>query len=90
LATAAGRVTIDEKYMARIIHAQLDVETEKMLHEVERGLGWSDSEIVRAGIKMLRGVMLRRRSRPIVGIGRFPSVLSDLGSNKAHLKRFGR
>ena len=76
--------------MARIIHARLDIETEKMLREVERGLGWSDSEIVRAGIKMLRGVMLRRRSCPIVGIGKFPSGLSDLGSNKEHLKGFGR
>jgi hypothetical protein len=76
--------------MARIIHARLDSETEKMLREVERSLGWNDSEIVRAGIKMLRGVTLRRRSRAIVGLGKFPSGLTDLGSNKDHLKGFGR
>ncbi len=76
--------------MPRIIHARLDPETEKMLHEVERSLGWTDSQVVRAGIKMLRGVVLRRGKRPIAGLGRFSSGVPDLGSNKDHLKGFGR
>ncbi len=76
--------------MSRIIHARLDPQTEKMLREVERRLGWSDSEVVRAGIKMLSGTLIRRRTRRIVGLGRFRSGIADLGSNKNHFKRFGR
>ena len=76
--------------MARIVHARLDPETEKMLREVERRLGWTDSEVVRAGIKMLRGSLMRRRSRPIVGLGCFASGVPDLGSNRDYMKGFGR
>ncbi len=76
--------------MARIVHARLDPATEKMLREVERSLGWTDSEVVRAGIKMVRGVLVRSRARAIVGLGRFRSGVPDLGSNKDHLKGFGR
>jgi hypothetical protein len=76
--------------MSRIIHARLDAETERMLQEVERRLGWSDSEVVRAGIRMLNRSLAGGRARPIVGLGRFHSGVPDLGSNKDHLKGFGR
>lgn len=75
--------------MSRIIHARLDAQTERMLREVERRMGWSDSEVVRAGIKILNGVLLGG-ARRIVGLGQFRSGIPDLGSNKDHLKRFGR
>ena len=32
--------------MPRIIHARLDPETEKMLREVERSLGWTDDAVI--------------------------------------------
>jgi hypothetical protein len=75
--------------MSRVIHARLDSETEKMLRAVERRLGWTDSEVVRAGIKMLGSMLLRRRSQAVVGLGRFRSGVPDLGSNKKHLQGFG-
>ena len=75
--------------MSRIIHARLDEQTERLLRELERRLGWSDSQVVREGIKALNVLLVPKRSRQIVGLGRCRSGLRDLGSNKAHLKGFG-
>jgi len=72
-----------------MIHARLDPETERMLRRLERRFGWSDSQVVREGIKVLNGVTERGRRR-VVGLGRFSSGIPDLGSNKTHLKGFGR
>jgi len=76
--------------MSRIIHARIDEETERLLREIERRLGWNDSQVVREGIKALNTSLVPRRPRQIVGLGRFRSGIRDLGSNKAHLKGFGR
>jgi hypothetical protein len=76
--------------MPRIIHARLDDQTERLLHELERRLGWTDSQVVREGIKALNVLLVPKRSRQIVGLGRFRSGIRDLASNKAHLKGFGR
>ena len=75
--------------MSRIIHVRLDVHTERLLRELERRLGWSDSQVVREGIKALNVLLVAKRSRQVVGLGRFRSGIRDLGSNKAHLKGFG-
>jgi hypothetical protein len=76
--------------MSRIIHARLDAQTAQLLRELERRLGWNDSQVVREGIKALNVLLVRERSRQIVGLGRFRSGIRDLGSNKEHLKGFGR
>jgi hypothetical protein len=78
------------RLMSSIIHARLDAETERRLLELRRRLGWNDSQVVRAGIKSLSRLLGRGRSRAIVGLGRFRSGVPDLGSNKDHLKGFGR
>ena len=75
--------------MSRIIHARLDVRTERLLRDLERQLGWDDSQVVREGIKALKVLVAPKRSRQIVGLGRFRSGVPDLGSNKADLKGFG-
>lgn len=76
--------------MPRIIHARIDGETEKVLREIELRLGWSDSQVVREGIKTLRALLGRRKAGAIVGLGRFHSGVPDLGSHTAHLEGFGR
>ena len=76
--------------MSRIIHARIDEQTERLLREIERRLGWNDSQVVREGIKALNTSLVPKRPRQIVGLGRFRSGIRDLGSNKAHLKGFGR
>jgi hypothetical protein len=75
--------------MSRIIHTRLDADTERMLRRIGRHLGWSDSQVVREGIKILNGLTPRGRRR-VSGLGCFASGVADLGSNKAHLKGFGR
>jgi hypothetical protein len=77
--------------MSRVVHARLDPATERLLNRLKRQRGWSDSEIVRLGIRSLAQLELRQRQgRQIVGLGRFRSKVRDLGSNKKHLDGFGR
>ena len=76
--------------MSRIIHARLDEKTEKLLLDLGRRFGWNDSKIVREGIQALNVLLVPNRGRKIVGLGKFRSGVLDLGSNKAHLKGFGR
>jgi len=72
-----------------MIHARLDAETERMLRQLERRFGWTDSQVVREGIKVLNG-LTARGPRRVLGLGRFRSGIPDLGSSKTHLKGFGR
>ena len=76
--------------MSRIVHARLDVQTDRLLRALERRLGWNDSQVVREGIKALNALVAPKGARQIVGLGRFRSGVRDLGSNRAHLKGFGR
>ena len=76
--------------MSRVIHARLDDEAEKLLVELQRRSGWSDSQVVREGIKALDVLLVPKGKRKIIGLGRFRSGVSDLGSNKKHLRGFGR
>ncbi len=76
--------------MSRVIHARLDVDTDSLRNELQKQLGWSDSQIVREGIKALAALTRTSTNRKIVGLGRFKSGVSDLGSNKRHLEGFGK
>jgi hypothetical protein len=76
--------------MASIIHARLDSATDAMRNKLQKQLGWNDSEIVREGIKALSVLVRRRGKRSVVGLGKFRSNISDLGSNKKHFNGFGK
>lgn len=79
-------------YMNDIVHARLDAHTRQIMRRLQRRHGWSDSEIIRHGIRVLGDSDLppvQRRSR-IVGLGKFSSGITDLGSNHKHLHDFGR
>lgn len=62
------------------------------MRRLQRRHGWSDSDIVRNGIRALGDAELpaAERTRRIVGLGKFASGRTDLGSNKKHLRNFGR
>lgn len=55
-----------------------------------RELGWTPSQVVREGLRALEASYLRRKKRGVIGLGRFCSGVPDLGSNKKHLRGFGR
>jgi hypothetical protein len=76
--------------MSTIIHARLDAETNSLRSELQKRLGWSDSQIVREGIKALSSLIRPNGKCKIVGVGRFKSGIRDLGSNKKHLQGFGK
>jgi len=78
--------------MTDIVHARLDDDTRKILRRLKRRYGWSDSEVVRKGIRALAETESKPKDRcnQVVGLGEFESGTSDLGSNKAHLRHFGR
>jgi hypothetical protein len=76
--------------MGSAIQARLDDRSRKRLAVLVRELGWSPSQIVREGLRVLEASYLRRKKRGVIGLGRFCSGVSDLGSNKKHLRGFGR
>jgi hypothetical protein len=51
-------------------------------------MGLSSSTVIREGIRLLAA--FQPKSRKIVGLGKFSSGLPDLGSDKKHLRGFGR
>jgi hypothetical protein len=76
--------------MTKIVHARLDVESQKIFARLSRRTGWADSIIIRRGLRALAELTFLSPAKRIVGIGIVGSGISDLGSNKKHLKAFGR
>jgi hypothetical protein len=72
------------------IQARLDDRSRKRLAVLVRELGWTPSQVVREGLRVLEATYLRRKKPGIIGLGKFESGVPDLGSNKKHLRNFGR
>ena len=76
--------------MAKVIHARLDDQTEKLLLRLQRDLTKNTSEVIRDALRALASVTPESASKRIIGLGQFRSGTKDLGSNKKHLKDFGK
>jgi hypothetical protein len=76
--------------MRSVVQARLDPDSQKALERLAGRLGWSTSQIVREGIRVLESCYGQGTGQRIVGLGKFSSGIRDLGSNKRHLKGFGR
>jgi len=76
--------------MGPSIQARLDEPSQRALAQLVKQLGWSPSKVVREGLRLLAACHLRNRSRKIIGLGKFTSGIPDLGSNKKHLRDFGK
>jgi len=72
------------------IQARLDERSRKRLSLLVRELGWTPSQVVREGLRVLEATHLRRRKHGVIGLGKFRSGVSDLGSSKKYLRGFGR
>jgi hypothetical protein len=72
------------------IQARLDDRSRKRLAVLVQELGWTPSQVVREGLRILEASHMRRKKLGVVGLGKFRSGVSDLGSNKKHLRNFGR
>ena len=76
--------------MKATVQARLDAAEQRTLARLVRNLGWSPSRVVREGLRLLEASQPGVRPRRIAGLGKFSSGVRDLGSNKKHLKGFGR
>jgi hypothetical protein len=76
--------------MRSAIQARLDDRSRKRLAALVSELGWTPSQVVREGLRILEASRLRKKRLGVIGLGKFRSRVSDLGSNKKHLKDFGR
>jgi hypothetical protein len=76
--------------MRSIIQARLDAGSQQALRKLVARLGWSPSRVVREGLQLLANCHVGTRRRKIIGLAEFASSYRDLGSNKKHLKGFGR
>ena len=76
--------------MGTIVQARLDRDSAQALKRLVRRMGWSPSEVVRKGVRLLAACHGAGGATKIIGAGKFNSGIRDLGSNKAHLKGFGR
>jgi len=76
--------------MRNAIQARLDDRSQRRLAVLVRELGWTPSQVVREGLRVLEASYLRRKKRGIIGLGKFRSGVSDLGSNKNYLRDFGK
>jgi len=76
--------------MAKVVKARLDDQTDRILAELRQRTRLSESELIRRGIRSLAAVPPSGGGPRLVGVGRFNSGIADLGSNKSHLKGFGK
>ena len=76
--------------MRFVIQARLDDRSRERLAVLVRELGWTPSQVVREGLRILEASYLRRKKHGIIGLGKFESGVPDLGWNKKHLRDFGR
>ena len=73
-----------------MVQARLDEETQAALDRVVRQQGWSTSEVVREGIRLVEKHHAPPPRRKLIGIGRYDSGVSDLSTNKKYMEDFGR
>ncbi len=76
--------------MSRVAHIRLDPPSEAILDRLTRETGRSPSELVREGLRLVAAATPSAGTPEVVGLGAFESGKPDLGSNKAHLRGFGR
>jgi len=72
------------------VQARLDKRGKAALDTLVKRLGWSPSKVVREALQLFAVCHIGNTRREITGHGKFESGRSDLGSNKSHLKDFGR
>jgi DNA-binding IclR family transcriptional regulator len=76
--------------MGNTVQARLDDKSKRTLTALSRALGLSRSQVLREGLRILEAGYLRRKKRGVIGLGKFRSGVTDLGSNKKHLRNFGK
>jgi hypothetical protein len=66
--------------MKLTVQARLDRQSQLVLDELVRRLGWSPSRVVRERLRPLDACYARASRKRVIGIGQFSSQVPDLGS----------
>ena len=72
-------------FVKAYIHARLQKEDRILLEELKDSTGFSESELVRRGLRLVL-----REVKPKKTVGKFRKGPSDLATNKKYLAAFGR
>jgi len=72
------------------VQARLDVKTQAALDKLVRQLGWSTSEVVREGIRLVERHHAPAPRPKMIGLGMYDSGVSDLATNKKYMEDFGK
>ena len=72
------------------MQARLDEAGQRDLEQLMSIHGWSPSQVVREALRQLAASQPLSARPKIAGMGEFSSGIADLGSNRKHLKGFGR
>jgi hypothetical protein len=75
--------------MATMVQVRLNTEMQEKLERAARRLGWSRSEILREGIRLVEISAGEKAVPRLIGIGMFGGGPSDLSTNKKYLKDLG-
>lgn len=79
--------------MKAVIHARLGPDEQELLRELKQVTGWSDSELVRRGLRLVqRDLAPRRSALDLAGrsAGKFAGGPVGLSTDAKHLEGFGR
>jgi len=76
--------------MGSVVQTRLDQETQSLLDRLVNEAGWTTSEVLRKGIKLVAASELPQRRRGLIGAGMFDSGLPDLSTNKKYMEDFGK
>jgi hypothetical protein len=74
--------------MKTSVQARLGEESAAALETLERCLGLSQSEIVRASLRLMLQQQAPMKPGKIIGRGEFDSGVTDLAANKKHRESF--
>ena len=72
-----------------MVQVRLDAEMQERLDRAARRLGWSRSEILREGIRLVEMSAGQKTVPKLIGIGMFDGGPSDLSTNRKYLKDLG-
>jgi hypothetical protein len=76
--------------MKTSVQARLDPEGQAILDRLTKRLGWSTSQVVREGLRLLALHYDVAPKRKVIGVGKFDAGPSDLATNKKYMEDFGR
>ncbi len=72
------------------VQARLDSETQTVLDQLVEQHGWTASEVIREGIRLVHAHHAPAPCRKLIGIGKYDSGVPNLATDKKYMEDFGQ